>query len=347
MQLYQTLARKRPMRRLPAEFEKQSFIQIMFPHKNSDWADYLEDAEQNFIEIINAICIYQDCLVVCHDADYVKSKFSSCERLHFIEVPTNDTWARDCSVLSVYENDTALLLDFDFTAWGGKFDAHLDNEMSQNLAPLYDAPMQKMDFILEGGAIESNAKGTLLITSECVFNPNRNKLSKEESITRLKEYFGVTNVLSLDHGYLRGDDTDSHIDTLARFADEKTIVYLKCDDKDDEHYEALKRMETQLQSFKDQDGDPFSLMPLPFTQAVYDEDERLPSTYANFLILNEAVLLPVYDDVNDERAIKILEKVFTGRKIIPINCSTLIRQHGSLHCVTMQFPQKVRLKNLI
>lgn len=335
------------MRRLPAEFEKQSFIQIMFPHQNSDWKDYLEDAEQNFIEIINTICLYQDCLVVCHDIDYVKSKCSPSKHLHLIQVPTNDTWARDCSVISVYDNDKALLLDFYFTAWGGKFDADLDNEMSQKLSHVYDAPMQKMDFILEGGAIESNAKGTLLITTQCVFNSNRNTLSKEESITRLKDYFGVTNILSLDHGYLRGDDTDSHIDTLARFADEKTILYLKCDDKDDEHYNELKKMEIQLQGFKDQNGDPFILVPLPFTRPIYDEDERLPSTYANFLILDEAVLLPVYNDTNDEKALKVLKKVFSNRKIIPINCSTLIRQHGSLHCVTMQFPQKVKLKTII
>jgi len=332
------------MRRLPAEFEKQSFIQVIFPHKNSDWVGYLEDAEQNFVEIINHICLYQDCLVVCHDSDYVRLKFSPSKRLHFIQIPTNDTWARDCSSISVYEDEKALLLDFDFTAWGGKFDAHLDNEMSQKLSHIYDAPMQKIDFILEGGAIESNAKGTLLLATECVFNSNRNTLSTQESITRLKEYFGITNVLALEHGYLRGDDTDSHIDTLARFADEKTILYLKCDDKDDEHYHALKKMEVQLQSFKDQNGDPFVLIPLPFTQPIYDEDERLPSTYANFLILNEAVLVPVYDDMNDEKALRVLEKVFKNRKIIPINCSTLIRQHGSLHCVTMQFPQKVKLK---
>jgi agmatine/peptidylarginine deiminase len=203
--------------------------------------------------------------------------------------------------------------------------------------------MQKIGFILEGGAIESNGKGTLLITSECLFNPNRNAMGKEEIKKLLTEFFGVSNILVLEHGYLRGDDTDSHIDTLARFADDHTIVYLKCEDKADEHYQQLAAMEAQLQSFKGQDGTPFNLIPLPFTKAIYDEEERLPATYANFLILNEAVLVPVYNDENDKKALETLTTAFAKRKIIPIDCSTIIRQHGSLHCVTMQFPHGVHL----
>ncbi len=335
------------MRRLPAEFEEQSFIQIIFPHAQSDWADYLEEAEENFIEIINAIADHQSCLVVCHDPDYVRSKFLLHRNLHFVQSATNDTWARDCSAISVYENDKALLLDFTFNAWGGKFEATLDNALSRNLCDYYDAPIQTIDFILEGGGIESNGKGTLLITSECVFNANRNQLSKEESLTLLKQYLGVEQILCLDHGYLSGDDTDSHIDTLARFVDEHTIVYLKCDDEADEHYEELHKMEKQLQSFTNPQGEPFTLVPLPFTRAIYDDDERLPATYANFLILNEAILLPIYNDEHDALAIETLGNCFEDRKIIPIDCSTLIRQHGSLHCVTMQFPAKVKLKNLI
>lgn len=334
------------MRRFPAEFEKQSFIQVIFPHASSDWADYLNDAEENFVNIIKAIASFQSCLVVCHDIEYVKAKFENRTNIRFVEALSNDTWARDCSAICVYEEKGARLLDFTFTGWGGKFDASLDNEISRKLSALYEAPMETIDFILEGGAVESNGKGTLLITSECVFNPNRNKhLSKEESISILKEQLGVTNILTLENGYLAGDDTDSHIDTLARFVDESTIVYLKCEDREDEHYAALKRMEEELKSFVDQDGKPFNLVALPFTQAIYDEEERLPATYANFLILNEAVLVPVYKDPSDAKALALLAGVFAGREIVPVDCSTLIRQHGSLHCVTMQFPEKVRLKD--
>lgn len=331
------------MRRYPAEFEKQSFIQVIFPHSDSDWEEYLEEAEENFTELINTICHYQDCLVICDDIHHVASLLQKSKHLHLVQADTNDTWARDCSAICVYENEEALLLDFDFTAWGGKFEADLDNEMSQSISSMYKAKMQKIDFILEGGAIESNGKGTLLITDECVFNTNRNKLPREESINFLKEVLGLTNILSLKHGFLRGDDTDSHVDTLARFVDESTIAYLKCDDKEDEHYHELQAMEAELKNFKDQDNKAFCLIPLPFTQAIYDEDERLPATYANFLILNEAVLVPTYNDISDTKALTILAKAFPSRKIISIDCSTLIRQHGSLHCVTMQFPHKVNL----
>jgi len=333
------------MRRLPAEFEEQSFIQVVFPHKKSDWSEYLEEAEKNFVDIINAIAKYQQCLVVCDDLSSVQAHFTSHANIHFVEVPTNDTWARDSSAITVYEDGEPLLLDFTFTAWGGKFDAGLDNEMSSRLASFYDAPMKRVDFILEGGAIESNGKGTLLITSECVFNPNRNaKFSREESLNILKEEFGVSNIVSLEHGYLKGDDTDSHIDTLARFVDEETIVYLRCEDEKDEHFTELKKMEEELKQLKDQDGKAFKLVPLPFTRAIYDEDDRLPATYANFLVLNKAVLVPVYKDTKDQEALKTLQEVFPSRKIIPVDCSTLIRQHGSLHCVTMQFPRKANLK---
>jgi agmatine/peptidylarginine deiminase len=334
------------MRRLPAEFEEQSFIQVVFPHKKSDWKDYLEEAEKNFVDIINAIAQYQQCIVVCDDVSRVKKHFPSHANIRFVEVPTNDTWARDSSAITVYEDGEPLLLDFNFTAWGGKFDASLDNEMSQRLSAVYDTPLKSVDFILEGGAIESNGKGTLLITSECVFNPNRNvNLSKEQSIDVLRQEFGVSNVLILDHGYLSGDDTDSHIDTLARFVDAETIVYLSCTDEEDEHFSELKKMEEELKGFRDQDGKSFALVPLPFTQAIYDEEERLPATYANFLIMNEAVLVPVYNDPNDQKALDILKQVFPSRVIVAVDCSTLIRQHGSLHCVTMQFPSKSRLKD--
>jgi len=333
------------MRRLPAEFEKQSFIQVIFPHKDSDWAEYLDDAEKNFIDIIDAITCYQDCLVVCQDVEYVRSRLKQNIHLHLVQAHTDDTWARDCSAICVYEDERPKLLDFEFTAWGDKFDAGLDNRLSQELSSIYESPMQKMDFILEGGAIESNGQGTLLITSECVFNPNRNnKLSKKESIEYLKETLGLSNIIALEHGYLSGDDTDSHIDTLARFSDAKTIAYIKCEDRGDEHYEALQAMEAELNTFKDQDGLPFRLVPLPFTRAIHYDQERLPATYANFLILDKAVLVPTYEDPKDKEALAIFKDLFSNRDIIPIDCRTLIRQHGSLHCVTMQFPRGVNLK---
>ena len=238
-----------------------------------------------------------------------------------------------------------MLLDFSFTGWGGKFDASRDNAMSSAISKAYGAPMHKIDLILEGGGVESNGNGSLLTTAECLLNTNRNpQMNKAKTEAMLKKEFGVEQILWLNHGYLAGDDTDSHIDTLARFIDIDTIMYVKCDDKNDEHYEALKKMEEELKKIRDIEGEPFHLIPLPMCQSHYYNDERLPATYANFLIINDAVLLPIYNDPHDNEAIEICKKAFRGRDIIPIDCSVLIRQHGSLHCVTMQFPEDVSLR---
>lgn len=335
------------MRYFPAEFEPQSFVQLIFPHPQSDWAHYLEEARHCFVNIANGVARHQPCLIICDDIEVVKSYFSSYDNLIFVAYQSDDTWARDCSPLSIIdeEEDEALLLDFTFTGWGGKFDASRDNAMSGKIAHLYGAPMQKIDLILEGGGVESNGIGTLLTTAECLLNPNRNPhLTKEQTETILKKDFGVEQVLWLNHGYLAGDDTDSHIDTLARFIDTNTILYVKCDDVSDEHYGELKKMEEELQHFRNLDDEPFNLISLPMTQPHFYDDERLPATYANFLIINDAVLLPIYNDPHDAEAIKICERAFRGRDIIPIDCSVLIRQHGSLHCVTMQFPEEVGLR---
>lgn len=335
------------MRYFPAEFELQSFVQLIFPHPQSDWSEYLEEARQCFVAIATSIAKYQPCLIVCDDADVVKSYFSSHDNLIFIPYQSDDTWARDCSALCVIDEDEdeALLLDFTFTGWGGKFDATRDNAMSQNIQSVYGARMEKINLILEGGGVESNGIGCLLTTAECLLNPNRNPhFTQEQNEAFLKKELGVEKILWLHHGYLAGDDTDSHIDTLARFIDTDTIMYVKCDDKNDEHYNELKKMEEELMALRDLDGEPFELIALPMTNPIFFDNERLPATYANFLMINDAVLLPIYNDPHDEEAIKICEKSFRGRDIIPIDCSVLIRQHGSLHCVTMQFPEDVSLR---
>lgn len=335
------------MRYFPAEFEPQSFVQLIFPHSQSDWSEYLEEARTCFVNIANAVARYQPCLIVCDDVELVKSYFISQENLIFVPYQTNDTWARDCSALTVIDEEEGepLLLDFTFTGWGGKFDAGRDNAMSSSIADVYGAPMEKINLILEGGGVESNGNGSLLTTAECLLNPNRNPhLDKKGMENELKKHFGVEQILWLNHGYLAGDDTDSHIDTLARFIHTDTILYIKCDDQNDEHYEALKKMEEELKALRDIDGEPFTLIALPMTQPIFYDDERLPATYANFLIINDAVLLPVYNDPHDAEAIAICEKAFRGRDIVPIDCSVLIRQHGSLHCVTMQFPEDVSLR---
>jgi len=330
------------MNRFVAEFEEQSFTQIIFPHKNSDWNDYLELAEKNFVDIINQIIKYQKCLVVCDNVNYVKSHFKENKNLYFVEYQTDDTWARDCSALSVYNSNKLEILNFTFNAWGGKFEAKKDNNMSRKISHKYNLPLKDIDFILEGGAVESNGDGILLTTSACQFNKNRNyNLSDEEIIKTLKITLNINEVLSLKHGYLAGDDTDSHIDTLARFIDKNRIVYVGCDDENDEHYKELQLMKKELESFKESYN--FELIELPLPSPIYFEDERLPATYANFLFVNGAVLVPIYNVKEDCLALDIFKQTFKDLDIIPIDCSTLIRQHGSLHCVTMNFPKGVEL----
>lgn len=320
------------MKRLIAEFEKQTFTQIIFPHKNTDWVDYLDEAQECFTNIINTIIKYQKCLVVCADLKNVKGRFKENKNLHFIEYETNDTWARDCSALCVEEDGEVKLLDFTFTGWGGKFESTKDNAMTQFLTP----NAIKCDLILEGGGVESNGIDTILTTSECMLNKNRNHSLDALQITqKLNSYFGATKILYLNHGYLAGDDTDSHIDTLARFIDTSTIMYVKCDDEADEHYKELKLMEDELKVIAKEND--YKLIALPMTKAVYFEDERIPATYANFLFVNGAVLVPTYNVPQDEEALNIFRETFKNRDIVGIDCYPLIKQHGSLHCVTMNF----------
>jgi len=330
------------MKYLIGEFEEQSFTQIIFPHKDTDWHEYLEDAQNNFIEIINAVIQYQKCLVICENIPSVKCHFKSNPNLHFIEYKTDDTWARDCSALSIYEDGEIQLYDFTFSAWGDKFEATKDNLMSQQISKHYSKNMQTIDFILEGGGVESNGLDTILTTSACMLNTNRNNSLTPQNITdKLKNIFGVQNILYLKHGYLSGDDTDSHIDTLARFISKDTIMYVKCEDKEDEHYEELLLMENELKIIAKKYK--FKLIPLPMASAVYYKEERLPATYANFLFVNGAILLPVYGVKEDALALEIFKRTFVHLDIIPINCSILIRQHGSLHCVTMNFASGVSI----
>ena len=324
------------------EFEKQSFTQVVFPQKNMDWSCCVEDARANFVNIINAIKKFQMCLVVCYDIEEVQSYFEDHTNIKFVEYTANDTWARDTSALSIMQNNSLKLLNFTFNAWGGKFNSELDNKMSKALTSHYSCEMEDIDFILEGGGVESNGDGLILTTSECMLNPNRNsKFNKEQITQKLKKYFEAKEILYLDHGYLAGDDTDSHIDTLARFISKDTIMYVACDDINDEHYDALKKMENELKEFAIKYK--LKLIKLPMSSPVYDGDERLPATYANFLFVNGGVLVPTYNVKEDAKALEIFRCAMPDREIIGIDCQTLIHQHGSLHCVTMNFPDELTL----
>ncbi len=311
----------------------------------SDWEPCLNEVSEVFVQIANAIARFEPCLIVCDDIDRVRSYFKQFENLYFVTCYCDDTWARDCSGITIEEDGEATVLDFTFNGWGNKFDAAHDNAMTAAIGASYSADVQTIDFVLEGGGIESNGNGAILTTAQCLQNPNRNpSFSPEEIETKLKNRFGLHTVHWLHYGYLAGDDTDSHIDTLARFIAQDTIMYVQCTDDEDEHFKALSLMESELMALRDEAGEAYRLVALPMTDAIYLDNERLPATYANFLIINGAVLVPTYNDPHDARALEIFRTIFADREVIDIDCSVLIRQHGSLHCVTMQFPASVSLQ---
>lgn len=340
------------VQRLPAEWEPLDAVMLTWPHQGTDWSHILDEVTPLYEALATVICDYAD-LVIAVPANLleeVRQRLSSMgvpeEHIYLYPVDTNDTWARDHGPLTVFTEQGPKLLDFTFNAWGNKFDASLDNAINKKLFDQQAFPCatyEACDWVLEGGAIEVDGKGTLLTTASCVLNSNRNPgLSQEEIESRLKAAFGVRKINWLHHGYLAGDDTDSHIDTLARLCPNNVIVYTACDDPEDEHFAELKAMEAELQALTDADGEPYRLLPLPWPQALYnDDDERLPSTYANFLIVNEAVLMPIYDCLSDEDALEQISQAFPGYDVMGIPCSTLVEQGGSLHCITMQIPEGV------
>lgn len=334
--------------RLPAEWEEQDGVLLAWPHAASDWAPYLEAATATFAEIALQISRYERVVIVAPELAPVQAALRAAgvdpARVTLVELPTNDTWSRDFGPITIYNDDRPQLLDFGFNGWGLKFASNFDNRVTHELltrGQFGSLPCRPVGLVLEGGSLESDGEGTLLTTSECLLNPNRNphldRYGLEQALNRL---LGVNHQLWLDHGYLAGDDTDSHIDTLARLAPNDTILYVACDDPADEHFPALRAMAEQLRSFRTRNGLPFRLLPLPWPAARHDEDgQRLPATYANFLVINGAVLVPTYADPRDAEALATVGQAFPGRAVIGIDCSVLILQHGSLHCVTMQLPK--------
>ena len=337
-------------RRLPAEWEPQDAVLLAWPHQDSDWRPILEEVVAVFVELTRRILPFETVLIATPEPARVKERLAlagiDLGKVRIFEVPTNDTWSRDFGPITIDRNGQPVLLDFGFNGWGLKFAADRDNLVTGRLqaAGGFAATRREVvGLILEGGSIESDGKGTILTTSECLLNGNRNPhLDRKQIEQALSEHLGAKRVLWLDNGYLAGDDTDAHIDTLARLCPDNTIAYVRCDDPKDEHFDQLQKMERQLLQLRTPEGNPFRLLPLPWPRTIYDEEgQRLPATYANFLVINHAVLVPTYADPGDDQALAILGKAFPEREIIGIDCRPLIWQHGSLHCVTMQIPKGV------
>lgn len=332
------------------EWAAQDAVMLTWPHPATDWVDFLAEVEATFYAIATQISRYANLVVVCHDVQ-VKAKVSAefsalgIYNAHFAVIANNDSWARDHGPITVQNNENQLFwLDFEFTGWGDKFESALDNAITAQLAKAEFIQINArlpQPLILEGGAIETDGQGHLLVTRHCLLNDNRNEALSQTALEEtLGQLFGIRKFLWLDHGYLAGDDTDAHIDTLARFTPHQGIVYVSCDDPHDEHFQPLQAMAAQLKDLVTLDHQPFQLFALPWPQAKYAPNgERLPASYANYLIINGAILMPTYGDSQDEPALAVLAQAYPGYAIHGIDCQALIRQYGSLHCVTMQLPK--------
>ena len=345
---------------LAPECFPQSGIQLIWPTEETDWNYMLSEITDCYIRIAYEIATRERLLIVTSQKERVKNLL--CEKLpaklfeniYLFECPINDTWARDSGVITMITPNGPEILDFGFNGWGGKFKADKDNAINNRLKEndiLKGSYRECKDFILEGGSIETDGKGFLLTTESCLLSPTRNgKLNKADIELTLKRLFNLQEVLWLKHGKLEGDDTDGHIDTLARMCPNNSIAYVKCTDVHDSHYEELKSMEEELKSFVMGNGKLFNLIPLPMPDAVYDADsgERLPATYANYLVLNEAVLVPSYNQpIKDRLAAETIGNIYKEREIVSVPSTALIRQHGSIHCSAMQFPAGVLRTNEI
>ena len=332
---------------MPAEWEPQDAILVAWPHRGTDWNYMLDEAQACFKNVVAAVAREMRVVVVAPHPDEVMALLGDIDNVDNIicqAIDTNDTWARDFGPISVVDGGNKLMLDFKFNAWGMKFAADCDNLVTSRLQArgVFKAPLVNYrDLVLEGGSIETDGNGTVLTTTCCLTAPNRNDaLSREQLEQELLDRLGCVKMLWLDHGALSGDDTDGHIDTLARFAPDGVILYCGCDNPEDEHYEPLMKMEEDLKQMTDAEGNPYHLIKLPQPDAMYDEISRLPATYANFLVMNHQVLVPVYGQPeNDVKACELIGQAFPGRKIKGIDCQPLICQHGSLHCATMQLPE--------
>lgn len=340
------------MRFFPPEWHPQEGILITWPHSQSAWKADLGFIEPTFLNLIKTISDLNETVFVVIDpsVDLINLKNIFLEHaihlelIRWIDAPTNDTWIRDYGPITVFEDQKRIFLDFQFNGWGGKFDARLDNQVNAHLFQnnyFSDAALKKVNRILEGGSIETDGRGTILTTTCCLTTPTRNPLLSQSDVEALlRAELGIKQVLWLDHGALEGDDTDGHVDMMARFCDEHTVAYVLPEKIDHDHRTLFEAMERQLKSFRDIQGKPYRCVPIDLPPPIYSaEGDRLPATYLNFLIVNQAVLVPVYGVDTDSRALQQLETCFPQHQIIPIDSLALIHQGGSIHCTTMQIPQ--------
>lgn len=333
--------------RLPAEWEPQSAVLIAWPHADTDWAPRLTDVEATLVDLAVAIARFETVLICVadealriHAHRLLLAAGIDTSNLRYVEIEYDDTWLRDSGPITLLSPRDVVMTDFRFTGWGGKFEGGRDDRLVEGLIErgvFANAIHRRIDWALEGGAIESDGAGTILTTWKCLAQRHPG-VSRTTMTMRLRESLHADRVLWLEHGYLEGDDTDAHIDTLARFAPNDAIVYQACDDHEDSHHAELSAMAKELAELRTRDGKPYTLHALPWPEPIIDETRRLAASYANYLIINGAVLVPSYGRATDAEAARIIGQAHPGREIVGVPCRSLIWQNGSLHCQTMQLP---------
>ncbi|MES1925430.1 agmatine deiminase family protein [Salinisphaera sp. T31B1] len=338
-------------RYLPPEWAHQHATLLVWPRTGADWGHGLAAARAVIADMAAVLCGHQQVILVAADDEALSSIAGhpvlgelGHHRLRVVSAPNNDIWARDTGPITVVDTGERIFTDFRFDGWGGQFEADNDDRLT---ATLFEAgafgpgQLDRREQTLEGGSIETNGAGALLTTERCLIAGRRNAgIDRPRAEALLADAFGIERVHWLAHGDLIGDDTDGHIDTLARFVADDTIVYQACDDPADAHHEPLAAMADELAGLRTADNRAYRLVALPLPQPVHDPDDghRLPAGYANFLIANGCVLVPAFGDPADEVAQRVIGELFPGRVVEPIDSRALIRQHGGLHCAAMQIP---------
>lgn len=338
---------------MPPEWYPQSGVQLAWPHEQMDWKPYLEEIRNSYVRLIQVITRFEPVVIGTNDVEVTRHYLStrladeSMRKVKVVGCEHDDTWARDFGMITLLSPEGgAMLLDFQFNGWGEKFAASRDNLSSWHYfrKGLFKGVHADYNyFVLEGGSVESDGKGTLFTTSRCLLSPHRNQpLSQTEIEEQLRKRLHVRRVVWLNHGHLIGDDTDGHVDTIVRAAPDNTLIYVKCDNPSDPQYEDFQVLERELRQLVTLEGGHYRLIPVPMPDAIVYEGERLPATYANFLVINGAVIVPTYGQVvHDAMAMEHIQQAFPDREVVGVDARVIIRQRGSIHCLTMQYPKGV------
>lgn len=338
--------------RMPAEWNRHTATWLTWPKDPETWPDRVPQVEEIFLQMMAALAPHETVNLLVDDEKgtasvRVRLAFPGADNIRFLQIPTVDSWIRDYGPNFIVSAGNKLAYnDWIFNAWGNKYEElKQDDSVPARLEGLLEMPRFEPGIVMEGGSIEVNGAGCVLTTEQCLLNPNRNPhLTKHEIERYLKNYLGVEKILWLSEGII-GDDTDGHIDDIARFVAPNVIVCAVEDNPEDANYKILQDNLSRLRAMTDVNGRAFEIVTLPMPGVVGGAStgtrdlDRLPASYANFYIANNVVLVPIFGHSHDARALEVLQRVFPGRRVVGINCEPLVWGMGTIHCVTQQQPE--------